>query len=343
MASQAIAERPSFKVFVGQLPKTMPQSEVKEIFNEFGGVEEVVLITDKQTKESKGCCFVKFSKRESADACIAALNDKRTIAPSPKPLRVKYADGETDVKLFIGQLPKSVDEPKLRELMGKYGTVREALILKSKQGGSKGAGFVKMETRADAINVINALHGYVFPDHIESNDDGHSAARPLNIKFADTERDKLKKEQQQQQLQDFQMQQLQFQLPAAMSMMAPSLWNPHPGLKQSPLRLGQSSRLPPGLNKSAMSSGSAATLFVYHLPADWTQAELFGTFAEFGNVTSAAIMTDPTTGQSKGFGTVTFDINEAAEMAVASINGVQIGNSRLKVVMKKASSTPYSE
>ena len=48
---------------------------------------------------------------------------------------------------------------------------------------------------------------------------------------------------------------------------------------------------------------------------------------------------DKRTGESKGFGFVSFDSAVAAETAIATMNGFQIGNKRLKVQHKRIA--PY--
>lgn len=76
-------------------------------------------------------------------------------------------------------------------------------------------------------------------------------------------------------------------------------------------------------------------LFVFHIPNDMTNFHLFHLFSPFGVVTSARIMIDHTTGRSRGFGFVSFDNTASAQLAVASLNGFQIGKKRLKVQFKK--------
>uniref|UniRef100_A0A7S2RTR2 RRM domain-containing protein n=1 Tax=Rhizochromulina marina TaxID=1034831 RepID=A0A7S2RTR2_9STRA len=76
-------------------------------------------------------------------------------------------------------------------------------------------------------------------------------------------------------------------------------------------------------------------LFVFHIPNDMTNFHLFHLFSPFGVVTSARIMVDQSTGRSRGFGFVSFDNTASAEVAVASLNGFQIGKKRLKVQFKK--------
>lgn len=78
-----------------------------------------------------------------------------------------------------------------------------------------------------------------------------------------------------------------------------------------------------------------ANLFIYHLPRDVTDSDLGTLFAPFGNVVSAKVFVDKKTSDSKGFGFVSYDSAAAAEVAISTMNGYQIGAKRLTVQHKK--------
>ena len=63
------------KLYVGNLPYTVTEQDVKETFSEYGEVTEVVLITDKSSGQSKGFGFVEMPNNSEADAAIKALNE----------------------------------------------------------------------------------------------------------------------------------------------------------------------------------------------------------------------------------------------------------------------------
>lgn len=84
-----------------------------------------------------------------------------------------------------------------------------------------------------------------------------------------------------------------------------------------------------------MEGPPGANLFIYHLPHDLTDADLATAFAPFGHVVSAKVYVDRITGESKGFGFVSYDRHEAAELAIDQMNGFQIGSKRLKVQHKR--------
>ena len=62
-------------------------------------------------------------------------------------------------KLFVGSLPWSVNDQKLKETFEKHGTVVSAKIVMDRDTNrSRGFGFVEMESSSDASNAIKALN-----------------------------------------------------------------------------------------------------------------------------------------------------------------------------------------
>jgi cold-inducible RNA-binding protein len=72
-------------------------------------------------------------------------------------------------------------------------------------------------------------------------------------------------------------------------------------------------------------------LFVGNLSFHTTENELRSAFEDFGEVKKARIITHRETGHSSGFGFVEMAENEAAERAIAVLNGSQL-NGRQVVV-----------
>ncbi len=66
----------SKKLYVGNLSFTVKESELKELFSEYGEVNTVNIITDKISNRSKGFAFIEMLKASSADEAITALNGK---------------------------------------------------------------------------------------------------------------------------------------------------------------------------------------------------------------------------------------------------------------------------
>lgn len=65
------------KLYVGNLSYTMTDEAVAELFADFGHVEEVQLITDRFSGESKGFGFVDMPNNSEADKAIKGLNSTK--------------------------------------------------------------------------------------------------------------------------------------------------------------------------------------------------------------------------------------------------------------------------
>lgn len=61
-------------IYVGNLPYSVTDSDLRETFTQYGSVDQVNLITDKFSGESKGFGFVEMANNSEADAAIKALN-----------------------------------------------------------------------------------------------------------------------------------------------------------------------------------------------------------------------------------------------------------------------------
>lgn len=61
------------KIYVGNLPFSATEDEVRKLFEEHGTVESVNVIMDKQTGRARGFGFVEMAPAE-ADAAIQAVN-----------------------------------------------------------------------------------------------------------------------------------------------------------------------------------------------------------------------------------------------------------------------------
>ncbi|MBU1092079.1 RNA-binding protein [Patescibacteria group bacterium] len=64
------------KLFVGNLPWSMTEESLQQLFAEAGMVESATIIRDKMSNRSKGFGFVEMSTEEEAKAAIDALNGK---------------------------------------------------------------------------------------------------------------------------------------------------------------------------------------------------------------------------------------------------------------------------
>ena len=64
------------KLFVGNLPFSATEDELRQMFGQFGEIVDLKLIIDRMTGRSKGFAFVEFADEATAQAAIEGMNGK---------------------------------------------------------------------------------------------------------------------------------------------------------------------------------------------------------------------------------------------------------------------------
>ncbi|XP_012813892.1 CUGBP Elav-like family member 2 isoform X7 [Xenopus tropicalis] len=198
----------AIKMFVGQIPRSWSEKELKDLFEPYGAVYQINVLRDRSQNppQSKGCCFVTFYTRKAALEAQNALHNIKTLPGMHHPIQMKPADSEKsnaveDRKLFIGMVSKKCNENDIRVMFSPFGQIEECRILRGPDGLSRASqhccAFVTFSTRAMAQNAIKAMH---------QSQTMEGCSSPIVVKFADTQKDKEQRRLQQQLAQ--QMQQL---------------------------------------------------------------------------------------------------------------------------------------
>ncbi len=61
-------------LYVGNLPHSTTETELRNLFQAHGAVEKVSMVTDRETGRSRGFAFVEMTDSGEAEKAIAALN-----------------------------------------------------------------------------------------------------------------------------------------------------------------------------------------------------------------------------------------------------------------------------
>ncbi|MEE6499210.1 hypothetical protein FKM82_003359 [Ascaphus truei] len=186
----------SIKMFVGQVPRSWSEKELRELFQQYGAVYEINILRDRSQNppQSKGCCFITFFTRKAALDAQNALHNMKILPGMHHPIQMKPADSEKnnaveDRKLFIGMVSKKCNENDIRVMFSQFGQIEESRILRGPDGLSRGCAFVTFTTRSMAHTAIKAMHQAQTMEGCSS---------PIVVKFADTQKDKEQKRMTQQ-------------------------------------------------------------------------------------------------------------------------------------------------
>ncbi|XP_049638962.1 RNA-binding motif, single-stranded-interacting protein 2 [Suncus etruscus] len=158
----------------GLQPDTTDQDLVK-LCQSYGKIVSTKAILDKTTNKCKGYGFVDFDSPSAAQKAVSALKASGIQAQMAK-------QQEQDLtNLYISNLPLSMDEQELEEILKPFGQVISTRILRDTSGTSRGVGFARMESTEKCEAVITHFNGKFIktPPGIPAPSD------PLLCKFAD--------------------------------------------------------------------------------------------------------------------------------------------------------------
>ncbi|XP_062246441.1 CUGBP Elav-like family member 1 isoform X1 [Platichthys flesus] len=202
----------AIKMFVGQIPRSWSEEQLRELFEPYGAVYEINVLRDRSQNppQSKGCCFITYYTRKSALEAQNALHNMKILPGMHHPIQMKPADSEKnnaveDRKLFIGMISKKCNENDIRLMFSPYGQIEECRILRGPDGLSRGCAFVTFTARQMAQSAIKSMHQSQTME-VNFNLTLCGCSSPIVVKFADTQKDKEQKRMAQQLQQ--QMQQL---------------------------------------------------------------------------------------------------------------------------------------
>ena len=294
-----------WKLFVGQVPRNMRHEELTPFFEPYGELEELFIIRDRNTGEPKGCCFVRYKQRISAERCIEALHDKVVLPGAANRLQISFAlqnngmrsgmNGQTgndmETKLFIGQLPSTITENDLQAMFGPHGVVREVVILRDRNSG-----FVRLEADVDNVNrAIAELNGKMLGD----------SQVPIKV---DRAREKSSTSPRHR------------MMPGMMSAMNGALRYPMgPSVMAYPPGGPVGTWYPQPAQMDRKNTANLPKLFVGGLTQHTTEEQLISLFSPYGQVREAVILRYPN-GQSKSSGFIKYSTEEEANLAMNSLS-----------------------
>ncbi|PYI30467.1 hypothetical protein BP00DRAFT_426485 [Aspergillus indologenus CBS 114.80] len=185
--SQSSSNQPRRELFIRSLPASATTESLAEHFSQSYVIKHAIVVTDPETKQSKGYGFVTFADVEDAKAALEELNG--TVFAGKK-IKVEYAQPRHRVvdenlgkskpstealelkkqreqqraaavppRLIVRNLPWSIKEPNdLAVLFRSYGKVKQAYLPK-KGNQLAGFGFVVLRGKKNAEKALEGVNG----------------------------------------------------------------------------------------------------------------------------------------------------------------------------------------
>uniref|UniRef100_A0A3B4F0E1 RNA-binding motif, single-stranded-interacting protein 1-like n=1 Tax=Pundamilia nyererei TaxID=303518 RepID=A0A3B4F0E1_9CICH len=158
----------------GLSPSTTDHDLVK-LCQPYGKIVSTKAILDKATNKCKGYGFVDFDSPAAAQKAVATLKTSGVQAQMAK------QQEQDPTNLYISNLPVSVDEQELENMLKHFGQVISTRILRDSSGVSRGVGFARMESTEKCDAVISHFNG----KFIKTPPGVAAPTEPLLCKFAD--------------------------------------------------------------------------------------------------------------------------------------------------------------
>jgi len=87
-------------LYVGNLPHSTTESELRTVFQPHGEIEKISIVTDRETGRARGFAFVEMTNDGEAEKAVAALNG---TALGGRTLTINEAKPKTDRPKSGGQ------------------------------------------------------------------------------------------------------------------------------------------------------------------------------------------------------------------------------------------------
>ncbi|RWS23957.1 squamous cell carcinoma antigen recognized by T-cells 3-like protein, partial [Leptotrombidium deliense] len=146
-------------VFISNLNFNTDEDKIKEIFSQFGKINDVRLVR-KYNGLSKGFAYIEFENIEGVKEAIK--NDRMPIDGRPVFISemgkksFKYKTGLEVNKLFVDNIPVDVTQDELRNIFKEYGDLSEIRIVTFRNGHSKGKAYVEYKDEIGAQSALKA-------------------------------------------------------------------------------------------------------------------------------------------------------------------------------------------
>ncbi|XP_022526384.1 RNA-binding protein 39b isoform X5 [Astyanax mexicanus] len=192
-------ERDSRTVFCMQLAARIRPRDLEEFFSAVGKVRDVRMISDRNSRRSKGIAYVEFVEASSVPLAIGLTGQRLLGVPiivqasqaeknrAAAALQNLQKGGAGPMRLYVGSLHFNITEDMLRGIFEPFGRIESIqLMMDSETGRSKGYGFISFADAECAKKALEQLNGFELAGrpmkvgHVTERSDASSASSFLD-------------------------------------------------------------------------------------------------------------------------------------------------------------------
>ncbi|NWI50471.1 RBM23 protein, partial [Calyptomena viridis] len=173
LGSLSPEERDARTVFCMQLAARIRPRDLEDFFSAVGKVRDVRIISDRNSRRSKGIAYVEFCEIQSVPLAIgltgqrllgvpiivqASQAEKNRLAAMAAPLQ-KGSGGP--LRLYVGALHCNITKDMLRGIFEPFGKIDTIVLMRDPDTGqSKGYGFITFSEAECARRALEQLNGF---------------------------------------------------------------------------------------------------------------------------------------------------------------------------------------
>eukprot|EP01038_Epipyxis_sp_PR26KG_P012787 gene12787-17144_t len=361
----------SASLYVGDLHNEVTESLLFELFNRVGPVASIRVCRDSVTRRSLGYAYVNFHNVQDAERALDTMNFTDI---KNKPCRIMWSQRDPSLRksgvgnVFVSSLAPSVDNKGLYDTFSVFGNILSCKVATDENGASKGYGYVHFETAEAAQDAIQKFNGTLIDEvevHVGSfvrkqDRAGQADWTNLYVKQFPQSWDEAK-------LRDLfaefgpianvavttdaegkgkgfgfvNFAEHESAVKALAELTNKTIEDPSGSFElyvsraqKKVERVREIKTKLDAMNHERVSKYQGMNLYVKNISDTISDDTFREAFAQFGTITSARIMRDPTDQKtSKGFGFICYSSPEEATRAVTEMNGKSLGSKPIVVTL----------
>lgn len=153
------------RLYIGGIPRELTKESLAALLSaDVKGVDNIELLMEKDGNSNRGFGFVEFYNHACAEAARKKLS-RHEYRMQDRAINVTWAEPKRNEQLqeqvkaiYVGNLPETVTDSKIKDVFAAYGEVESVVIPRSKEDSSKPRDycFVHYKDRASALKAVEA-------------------------------------------------------------------------------------------------------------------------------------------------------------------------------------------